>query len=266
MPIIPPGSEAALTYTAQDIIVDALIEIGALAPGEMPSPDEGQWAFRKLNYLIDTWSAEVGYVYTKDFSVFTLVPNLSPHTIGPAPGATYPMVARPVRVEACALILNSNEQVDLPMNIRDDDWWAANQVKQITSNVPTDLYYSPDWPNGQLFFWPVPNQANQIRMELWLPLNQYDQINDPLYGANATGNGSLPQGYRNALMLTLAETLGPGSNRPISPDLAKSAWQARKAILGNNNEAPRIATKDWGMPRSGYKKRGDFNWYSGQPW
>src|ERR1035438_6868812 len=96
MAITPPTNEAPLIYTALDIVTDALIEVQICAPGETPDPDTGQWAFRKLNYLLDTWSTSKKYVYASTWGFYTLDSSLpvmpdgsSQATIGPAPGATY---------------------------------------------------------------------------------------------------------------------------------------------------------------------------------
>lgn len=210
---------------------------------------------------MDVWEAMRSKVYTYNFTLFTLQAGLQPHTIGPGAGATFYQPQRPVRIESCALILNtSGTQVDLPMNIRDKDWWALNQVKQIQTNVPTDLYYDPAWPNGNMFFWPVPNAGSQIRVQTWGVVSQFALITDPIGGPG--GPNTLPPAYRAAMMLTLAETLLPGSNKTAHPVLAESAKQARAAIGLNNNKPPRIMTADSGMPtHSG--KRGDWNWATG---
>lgn len=259
MPIGPPLSEPSLSYSALDLITDALIEVGMVSPGESPDGETSQWAFRKLNYLTDVWAAKKAYVWTTSFQLFTLIPNHSPHTIGPST-ADFTVSQRPVRIESAALILaSSGTSVDLPINIRDDAWWAAQQVKGVKTNIPTDLFYSEDWPNGQLFFWPVPNAADQVRLQFWTTLSQYSQINDALAGPG--GAGTLPPAYRAALMLTLAETLLPSGQLEAHPVLIAAAKEARFAVFGNNARSPRTQTQDSGMPRAG--RRADFNWMSG---
>lgn len=259
MPILPPSGPAPLRYTVEDLITDALIEIGAVAPGETPAPEEGQWAFRKANYLLDVWAAQKKYVYSTAFQLFTLTPGLDPHTIGPQT-ATFQATQRPVRIESASFLFQgSPTQSEQPINLRDEQWWAANRVKNLTSSVVTDLFYSADWPNGTLNFWPVPTTGNQVRLELWMLLSQFASITDPIGGGDVW---SLPPAYRTALMLTLAETLLPGSDRAAHPMLVASAQAARVAVFGNNSAAPRIQTRDFGMPKAG-KPRADFNWEDG---
>jgi hypothetical protein len=236
--------------TVLDLITDALLEAGILSQGETPSSADADFSLSKLNYMLDEWAARKVYAYNVDFQLYTLTANLQPHTIGPT--GVFVVSQRPVRIENAAIVLNaSTSPVDVPMNLRDDDWWANQSVKSITSTVPTDLYYSPAWPNGQIYLWPIPSAAQGLRLETWGLLSQ----------VTLTDTVSFPPGYKLAMMTSLAEMLCGPFNVGIPPGLSATALNARKTIQGNNDASKRIATYDVGMP--GGSRRGDFNYKSG---
>lgn len=244
-----------------DLITDSLIEIGSIAPGD-PLPDSVmQVALRRMNYRIDSWAGLKRFVYNVNFTAYTLTPNHQPTLLGPGLSspdfATVNGAPRPPRLESAALILNSsNPSTDLPLNLRDDAWWANQQVKSITSTTPTDLYYSADWPNGALYLWPVPTTAYGIRLEQWVALQQV--IEDNLATAF-----SAPQSYPLGLMLTLAEDLTTPMSRAMPATLPERARAARAAMQSNNIASPRVASADYGSGLNG-PRRG-FNWQSGMP-
>ncbi len=118
-----------------------------------------------LNQQINYWAARACYAYTTTFQVHSLTPGHQPHQIGP--GFTAPDFAAPIRpvdIESAAVILSGPTPVDVPIRLRDRAWWAANQVKTLQSTFPTNLYYEPDYPNGQLWFWPIANAAHSVRI------------------------------------------------------------------------------------------------------
>jgi len=119
-------------------------------------------------------------------------------------------------------------------------------VKGLKTSQPTDLFYSPDWPNGSLYFWPVPATAYGVRLALWTIFQQFQAITDPIGGPG--GNTMIPPAYRAAMMLSLAEDMLPGSKRDANQVLLSKAAQARMAVFGNNTKAPRIETRDSGVP------------------
>src|SRR5581483_3825044 len=184
-----------------DLVTSAMFEIGILGAGETPSNEDAAWVLQKLQRLIDKLNAYRQAIYNVNFSVFTLIPNHSPTTIGP--GGDFNVAVRPVRIVAASFILNpgtGTKEVDMPINIRDDRWWASQPVKQLTSSICTDLYYSPDIALGNCFFWPICTTANPVRLELWANLGSPVTLNDTLV---------FPQGYWDAIILSLARELRP---------------------------------------------------------
>jgi hypothetical protein len=238
------------------VITNALIEAEWLAQGENPEPQDANFVLGKINDLLDVWSADERYVFAQLFSLFTLVPGLSPHTIGPGQGATFQLPQRPVRIDGCTIVIANSDgtSTDVPVNTtRDADWWNFVRIKNLQSQIPTDLYYEPDVPNGSLFFWPVPDFNYQARIESWQSVQQFATINDQLV---------LPPAYRKAITLTVAEELaGP---RSADPKLARAAADARSAIWSNNAQSPTMSTMQAGMPsRQGHTR---FNFLDGTPW
>ncbi|MES2136997.1 MAG: hypothetical protein V4502_08065 [Pseudomonadota bacterium] len=246
--------------TFLDIAIDALREITVLGATDLaPEAVDAQLCLRTGNRMLDAWAARKVYAYSIDFTAYTLVPNLAPHTIGPT-GATFTVGQRPVRLEGAALILNNvTPNVDSPiLNIRDAAWWNNQRVKSLKTAVPTDVYYNPAWPNGQLNFWPVPDFAYGVRLETWVLLPQFTNLTDPF---------SFPPAFREAFVLSLAELLCRpfGKKQQEVPDLKGDAARARAIFQSNNAKSPRIASADYGSegsPTAG--SRPTFNYYSGQ--
>ena len=66
-----------------DIISRAMKDIGALASGETPTPEEAQDAFDMLNDMIDQWSNEDMMIFYKTEIVYPITPGQTQYTIGP---------------------------------------------------------------------------------------------------------------------------------------------------------------------------------------
>jgi hypothetical protein len=226
-------------------------------PGFAGSTDDMSDGLMRLNAIVDQWAARKAYAYSETFQKFTLTPNHAPHLIGPglaSPDFNFPI--RPMRLEengATLVLTNVTPNVDIPMTVRDADWWNNQRVKALSTSVPTDVYYEPDFPNGALNFWPVPNFAYAVRLRLWTVVLQFVAITDQFVA---------PPAYLDALIKTLAEQLVlmyPGTMMP--PSLPMEAIRARAAALGNNAKSPTIPSADYGT--RGNRERGDFNYYSG---
>lgn len=246
----------AVSVAPLDLISSALIEIGALSPGEDVPANNSAWVLEKLQRLIDQLNARREIIYNVNFSLFNLQANHSPHTIGPT--GDFPVSLRPVKIVAASFVLNggSTNPVDTPINVRDDDWWAANPLKSQTSSICTDLYYSPDSPNGSCYFWPIPNVIAPVRLEMWNGIAQ---------AINYTTKLGFVQGYWDAIVLTLALRIFSGffPQQQPSPMLVASQREAMRAIIGNNSDAPRIRTDGGGMPSAGRSGPPDFDFLTG---
>lgn len=66
-----------------DLVTQALVNIGAVAPGEQLQPGDATGAFNMLNWMLDQWSNEGMLIPYKTEIVFPLVAGQTNYTIGP---------------------------------------------------------------------------------------------------------------------------------------------------------------------------------------
>lgn len=225
-----------------------------LRPQAANSKNELQDGLLFLNQLVDQWSARGCYAWTTTFLTYpALTPGYNPVRIGPnLVPPDFAATPRPVRLQSAQLILNtSNPVVTLPINLRDAAWYAAQTVKTIQTSVPTDLYYEPDFPNGSLYFWPVPDFPYGVILEVWVQLQQFQTLCDCFIA---------PPAYLASITLTLAEELSDIWGTQAPPNLARRAMKARDALQSNNNLAPRIKSADFGTMS---RPKADFSYMTG---
>jgi len=238
-----------MAITAGDLCADALREIGVLNAVDPPSGEDAAFVLSKLNRILDNLNAERQAVYESVFATYTLTPALQPHTIGPT--GTFVVTQRPVTIEAANLVDTTvTPNVRIPLTLRDDAWWASVAVQGLTGTYPTDLVYSPGWPNGELTLWPVPTTALGLELQSRLVLAE----------VALTTTFSMPPGYRDMLILTLAEDCIGAYGRPVPSMLPSRAAAARHRVNVNNVQIPVLQTQDSGMPGG----KGYYNWMTGR--
>lgn len=219
--------------TTLDIITNAYLEIGVGAIGESLSSEQSSFGLSKINRLFDNWNADGDYIYASTLFQGTLQTNHNPHTIGlstnnPTPDFSV-AVGRPVRIADANLVLtDQTPNIFRPMKIVDDAWWMQNPTPTLTTSVPYYLYPNFSWPNGQIYLWPVPTVAYDIRLLI-----------DTAIASLALGDTfTMPPGYEDAVTLSLAESMAPALGVAINPELALAASAARTRIKSINSDTP----------------------------
>lgn len=241
--------------TWQDLIRDAVIEIGVQDPIEPVGPNELALGLLRLNGIIGLWNARGETSYAATFPTYTTTASLNPHTIGPD-SATWSATQRPVEILAANRIESSGTGlVRIPITIRDQVWWFSQQaVPNIETGIPTDLYYNPTYLNGSVYLWPVPDSAYTVEFLVRLLLS-------PIAEADLGTDVELPFGYDAALRYTLAQDLATPLTVPMPQDLPRKASEARAVIFAVNNGPVRIRTRQSGVP-GGARDGSSFNWMS----
>lgn len=238
-----------MPFTVRQFCKDVLIELGVSDPTETPDAETTNFIRGKLNRVLDRWNAQPGAVYADQLLTFTLTASLQPHTIGIAANTpTWEVsTARPDRISSANLLVNATRY---PIDIYPFAAWMGVAVPEETTTWPYQLYYDPGWPNGSIYFWPVPSAAYEV--ELFVPLMLAALTLDDVF--------TLPPGYLDALTLTVAEESANGLGKAVTPTLALSATKARAVIFAANNPSPRIPTRDYGVPGG---RGGWFDYRSG---
>jgi hypothetical protein len=210
--------------TANTIIRDAMVGIGAIGTTETPGADEGALALRHLNRMLDTWKLHGLFAYAVSEQVFSLTSAMQTRTIGSGGQVN---TTRPIRVETGSFVRVSS--VDTPLRIASRDQWGSIDLKTLAGAPPEWVYYEATSPLGILHFWP---QADcEVHLMLQTQLTAF---------ADLATNYTLPPGYEEALELSLAERLCASFSRPVPADLKISAANARRAIKVANNQVPEL--------------------------
>ena len=233
-----------------DVLKAAARILGILAGGESLSATDADALLSTLNRTLDSWNAERAAVYRETINTFALTPSLQPHTLGPT--GVWVLSQRPESIAAATLLLADLTRIPIDRHQGPDGalWWADIRVQTVKSSVPTDVFFDPGWPNGSLYFWPVPSAAYSVELVTRIVLADLG-LNDSF---------SLPPGYLDTLVLTLVEDAASDFGAQIPESVPSRAARARGRIWGINTPTPYIGTADTGLETEGVRS---YNWHLG---
>lgn len=235
--------------TTLDILNSAGKLIGVLASGETFVNNEAQDAFNTLNTMLDGWTTQNLLQYAKTVELQTLVVNQQSYLMGT--GAADWSTPRPQKIEDINFIQTSGTTtLDLPIEIVNQDQWAAIAIKAIVSNLPTRVWIQYTYPYATLNFWPIPTVGNQVRIFSWKPLIDF---------ASLTTTLSLPPGYQKALIYNLACDMAPQYGRQLDPVIIEEAVGSKMNIKRMNNPVTLMGNDPGVLP-----KRSTWNWFTGE--
>lgn len=223
--------------------------IGVLASGETPASSEANDAFKSLNAMLDNYSIQSLMVLSRVYEPFSLVVNQSVYEMGT--GAPDFNTSRPQKIENINWIQTSGTTtVQLPIEIINQDQWAAIAVKTITSNLPTRMWPQYLFPYMKLNFWPVPSVAGQIVIWSWKPLTDIAALTTSL---------DLAPGYEDMLTYNLAIRLAPEYGKKPSELVLATAISSKADVKRMNIQPLLMGCDDGVLP-----KRSTWNWFTGE--
>lgn len=204
-----------------DLLLDSLIYVGAYAQGQTANTDDLALAFRVVNRKLDSLSAEKLSMVGMHRAAYTLTGAAS-YTYGPT--MTWNAATRPIKIKSASTLATNN--VERACNLPTADQWAAVPDKSRTGVFVEDLFYDNGYPTGICYVSPMPATGSII---LWT----FEAI--PKL-PNQTGTIDLAPGYEEAIVAIAAQELCIAFQRPLTPELAAAATQAKDVVVQLNAE------------------------------
>lgn len=223
---------------ALDLITDAMKVVGIISAGsgETPTAEESNDGLKALNDLIDSMSLDNLFVYGAANEVFAFTAGQASRTIGPTGNF---VTTRPIRISAAYC---TYQGVDFPIQIIGQAEYDDIALKSQQCEIVERLLYINDYPDGRLFFWPVPSQATNLTLST-------DRVLSSVALTSTTI--TLPPGYvlfmKHAIGVMLAPDYGVTPSETVM-NVARST----RAALKRANKQKVIARFDTSLQDGGW--------------
>jgi hypothetical protein len=237
-----------------DLAKDALMKIGAYAPGEIIDDADAELALNTADTMLDSWSTESLSCFATIEQSIVLIPTIAQYSVGPG-GAING--TRPIRLKTdpgAAYLLDNNGSRYLVQVVEDQSRWnLLTGNTQVDANVPLYIFLDPQYPLAQLRVWPVPNQNWTLYFGSFQQLTDFSSI---------SGAFSFPPGYKKAIQDCLAVELWPYFYKgEAPPQILLSLAATSKGNVKRSNIKECIAIYD---PELVSRGGGTYNVYTDQ--
>jgi len=212
-----------MTTTAGDQINGALRLIGQLAEGETPSAATSQDALTALNQMIDSWSTERLAVFSTQDQVFMWPPGAISRTLGPTGNF---VGNRPILLDDSTYFKDPSNGISFGIKIINQQQYDGIAVKTVTSTYPQVIWINMDYPNIDMYIYPVPTKVLEWH---FISVTELDQ---PATLATVL---SFPPGYLRAFRYNLACEIAAEFGVEPSPQVSRIAMTSKRNLKRINN-------------------------------
>jgi len=212
-----------MTTTAGDQINGALRLIGQLAEGETPSAATSQDALTAMNQMIDSWSTERLAVFSTQDQVFSWPPGAINRTFGPTGNF---VGNRPILLDDSTYFKDPSSGISFGIKIINQQQYDGIAVKTVTSTYPQVIWINMDYPNIDMYIYPVPTKVLEWH---FISVTELDQ---PATLATVL---SFPPGYLRAFRYCLACEIAAEFGVEPSPQVSRIAMTSKRNLKRINN-------------------------------
>ena len=235
-----------MSTTAGDQINGALRLIGQLAEGETPSAATSQDSLTALNQMIDSWSIERLAVFSTQDQVFMWPPGAISRTLGPTGNF---VGNRPVLLDDSTYFRDPANNISFGIKIINQQQYDGIAVKTVTSTYPQVIWINMDYPNIDMYIYPVPTKVLEWH---FISVTELDQ---PATLATVL---SFPPGYLRAFRYCLACEIAAEFGVEPSPQVSRIAMTSKRNLKRINNPEDIMS-----LPYSIVGTRQRFNIFAG---
>jgi len=212
-----------MTTTAGDQINGALRLIGQLAEGETPSAATSQDALTAMNQMIDSWSTERLAVFSTQDQVFSWPPGAISRTLGPTGNF---VGNRPILLDDSTYFRDPANNISFGIKIINQQQYDGIAVKTVTSTYPQVIWINMDYPNIDMYIYPVPTKVLEWH---FISVTELDQ---PATLATVL---SFPPGYLRAFRYNLACEIAAEFGVEPSQQVSRIAMASKRNLKRINN-------------------------------
>lgn len=205
-----------------DLIKGAMQEIGAIASGESPTPDENKDVLRKLNAMLARWATKTLLIPASTSENFSLSAGTAQYTMGSGGTASS---ARAIRIVDA--FIRDSASIDYPVKIISQSEYNEIADKAVRSR-PYKLFYDAVYATGYINFYPTPDATETAYIESLKALSEISM-------SGITGTFNLDREYEEAVQLNLAIRIAPMFGKSVSVELASFAEEALNDIMVLNS-------------------------------
>lgn len=181
--------------TASQILTRSARALGYLGRTRTLSAADANDGLTIFNAMLDSWSNEKLLSYVVLERSFTLQVGVSSYTIGTGGVVN---TTRPYDITQAYVQDAGNNNFLVRIQPRDKWNEIGNRGSTITSQIPTDLFYDPQYPLGVINVFPTPLLSYTLF---------FDSTQDQVDFASLTATLSMPVGYERAYVTNLAVEL-----------------------------------------------------------
>ena len=210
--------------TVEDIITRALKLTGIQSSYEDLDSNDAADALAELNGILDHWNIDKLRGYNQETQEFTLVPGQETYTIGA--GGDF-NGTRPVRIEFMYVRDNISDNIDYTVSSVSFAEYNSIKLKDIQSYYPQWYYYNPEYPLGEINFYPVPSKAYTLYMTQWYKWGAYTATSDVV---------DLPEGYTQLLVYNLACNMCSYFGKPTPPEVYRRFSELEYSMNSLNSQ------------------------------